>query len=109
MLTISATAFAKRTSLRTFSIPLRVVQIDRNCFDKRIHLYRLKFQSSESLTRVVGDRSLENALDEFGVSSGSGLLTIIIAEGGVDVKFAESVYVHNVDEDSELSLVRDLQ
>jgi tRNA threonylcarbamoyladenosine modification (KEOPS) complex Cgi121 subunit len=67
------------------------------------------FHSLESLTRVAGDRSLEDALDEFGLSSGSCLLSIETAEGGVNIKCTECLYVHNVAEDSELSLVRDFR
>jgi hypothetical protein len=79
LMRIGATAFAKCTSLRSFSIQYRVVEIGRNSFDQCIHLHRLKFQSSESLRRV-GDRSLEDALEEFGVSASSGLFRIEIGD-----------------------------
>jgi hypothetical protein len=80
LVTIGANGFAKCTSLRSFSIPRHVVNIGRNCFTKCIHLYRLRFRSSESITRVIGDQSLDDALNELGVIARSSLFGIEVED-----------------------------
>jgi hypothetical protein len=85
---IGARAFAKCISLRSFYFPLRVGEIGRDCFEKCIHLYQLEFPSSESLKTIVGDRSLDDALYEFGVSESSSLLRIEVEDGGIELEFA---------------------
>jgi hypothetical protein len=86
LVTIGDRAFAKCISLRSFDIPRLVVAIGSNCFDECIHLYQLRCLSSESLKRIVGDRSLYDALDELGVSGGSGLFRIEVEDGGAELK-----------------------
>jgi hypothetical protein len=81
LITIGSRAFAKCASLRSFDVPTEVGEIGSNCFSNCIYLYQLKFRSSESLKRVVGDRPLDDALAEFGVRVDSGLFRIDI-EGG---------------------------
>jgi hypothetical protein len=112
LVTLGAKAFAKCTSLRSFSIPPQVGGIGSKCFDECIHLYRLKFISSECLQRVCDDRLLHDALDGFGVSASSSLFRIEVEDGGVELKFPGWTYVYgrgNGEEDLELSLVRDIQ
>jgi hypothetical protein len=57
--------------VRAFDIPPRVGEIGKDCFNKCIHLYRFGFMSAESMKRVIGDRSVDEALDEFGVTASS--------------------------------------
>jgi hypothetical protein len=109
LVSIGAQTFAKRASLRSFSIPPLIREIGGNSFDQCIHLYRLNFQSSESLMRVLGDRSLEHALEELGVRTNSGLFSIEVGDGEMDLKLVKSISVHAVDENLQLSLVRDPQ
>jgi hypothetical protein len=108
---IGSDAFAKCTSLRSFDIPRRVVRVGRNCFSKSTYLTRLRFRLSESLKRVVGRRSLDDALDELGVSGNSSLFKIEIDDGGVDLKFAgwSGKTVRDGDGDLHIALVRDFQ
>jgi hypothetical protein len=109
LVTIGATAFAKCTSLRSFYFPLRVGEIGRNCFQNCIHLYQLEFPSSESLKTIVGDRSLDDALFEFGMSESSSLLRIEVEDGGIELEleFAGWSSVSGGDDgDFPLTLVR---
>jgi hypothetical protein len=110
LVTIGAKAFAKCTSLRSFVLPPLVEEIGSNCFNECIHLYRLKFMSSECLQRVIGAGLLDDALYEFGVSGSSSLFRIEVGDGGgVELKFPGWTYVCGCEEDSDLSLVRDIQ
>jgi hypothetical protein len=68
LVTIGYAAFANCASLKSFTIPRRVGEISNDCFIGCKYLYRLKFKSSESLKRVVGDRSMDDARDKLGVS-----------------------------------------
>jgi hypothetical protein len=109
LVTIGGKAFAKCTSLRSFSIPQQVREIGRNCFRKCIHLNRLKFGSSESLKRVVGNRSLDDAREEFGEDRSATLLRIEVEDGGAGLQFSGWVSVPDDDGGSHSMLVRDLQ
>jgi hypothetical protein len=61
---------------------------------------------------MIGDRSLDDALEAFGVSVGSSLLRIEIDDCEMYLRFAGSVYAHG-DDDNEgvfkLTLMRDIQ
>jgi hypothetical protein len=110
LVTIGAKAFAKCTSLRSFDIPRLVREIGSGCFNESVHLYQLKFGSSESLKRVIGYRSLDDALYEFGVIASSSLFGIDIEDGGVELEFPEWVSISGDGEgDFQLTLVRDIQ
>jgi hypothetical protein len=87
LVTIGATAFAKCALLRSFTIPPRVGEINRDCFIGCIYLHRLKFRSSESLKRVLGDRSLDDGLEGIGVTINSGLFRIEVEDGGMELEF----------------------
>jgi hypothetical protein len=78
-------------------------------FDKCAYLYRLMFGSTESLKRVVGDRSLDEALDEFDVSLSSSLFRIDVEDVGVELNTAGWVLVGGGEGDSHFTLVQDLQ
>jgi hypothetical protein len=88
LVSIGARAFAKCTSLRSFSPPPLVGDIGSTCFIECIHLYELKFMSSECLKRAIGDRLLDDILDEFGVTGSSSLFRIDVEDGeGVELEF----------------------
>jgi hypothetical protein len=106
---ISEMAFANCTSLRSFYVPRRIGAIGSNCFNECIYLYQLTFGSSQSLKRVIGDRLLDDALDDIGVSTGSGLFRIGVQDDGVELKFAGWVSLPVNEGDLHLTLVRDLQ
>jgi hypothetical protein len=88
LIAIGATAFAKCTSLRSFCIPRLAAAIGSNCFKHCLHLYLLKFKSSESLKKVVGDRSLDDELNELGVNANSSLFKIEVEDKGMALKFS---------------------
>jgi hypothetical protein len=83
LFTIGARAFAKCTYLRSFDIAGCIGEIDSKYFMKCILLYRFKFMSSESGKKGIGDRSLDDTLDGFGVTANSSLFRIEVKDGGV--------------------------
>jgi hypothetical protein len=111
VVTIGMQAFAKCASLRSFDISSLVREIGINCLDQCIHLYRLKFQSSQSLKRVIGDRSLGDRLHSVGVSANSSLFGIEVKDSGEELKSCEwsANSVRGGDGDLHLVLVRDYQ
>jgi hypothetical protein len=109
LVAIGVRAFAKCSSLRSFSIPGLVAVIGANCFSECIHLYRLKFGSSTFLKTVLGDRSLDDALYDFGVSINSSLFGLDIVDGGLESKVPGWISVLDEDGDLHLSLVENLQ
>jgi hypothetical protein len=106
---IGCRAFAKCTSLRSFSIPRLVEELGSNCFNESICLYQLRFASSESLKMVIGDESVDDALDKFGVTTSSGLFRIEVEAGEIELKFPGWVSIDDGEGDFEFSLVMDLQ
>jgi hypothetical protein len=66
------------------------------------------FGSPQSLRKVVADRSLDDALEEFGVTGCSGLFRIEVGDGGLELNLPGWVSVRG-DGDLRLSLMRGIQ
>jgi hypothetical protein len=109
LITIGGRSFAKCTSLRSFSIPRHVIEIGNNCFSESEHLYRLRFESSESFKRIVGDQSLDDALNKVGVSASSSLFRIDIEDGGEELNHTGWVSVFGGEGHWHLTLVGDIE
>jgi hypothetical protein len=71
--------------VRSFSIPRHVGEIGNNCFDECDYLYRLTVRSSDWLKRVVGDRSVEDALNKLGVIASWSRVRIEVEDGGEEL------------------------
>jgi hypothetical protein len=108
LIAIGAAAFAKCTSLRSFDIPHLIGEIGCSCFGGCLHLYRLRFVSTESMKSVIGRRSLDDALQQFGVIALSMRFRIVVEDGGGGLKFSGWVSVADDDGDLHLTFVRDL-
>jgi hypothetical protein len=81
---IGKEAFAKCSSLRFIEVPKSIESIGQNCFAEADVLCGLKFGSANSLRRVFGETSLNNALDNIGLSEISSDFTIEVSHGGID-------------------------
>jgi hypothetical protein len=97
------------TSVRSFDIPRRVGAIGNDCFSKSVYLYQLRFRSSDSLAGIVGDRSLDEALEELGVTGSSSLFRIDVDGGEAELKFPGWVSIPGGEGDLHLTLVRGIE
>jgi hypothetical protein len=79
---IGQSAFSGCRSLRSFYVPLCVEVIGENCFQNCISLRQVRFASAESLNRLIGDSTLDEALKRFGIDEITSLLRIEIGDGG---------------------------
>jgi hypothetical protein len=70
-----------------FSVPVK--NLDECSLEgcDELEFFVLDRNSSESLRRVLGDRSLDDALSEFGVTLCSNLFRVEVDDGGVVKKF----------------------
>jgi hypothetical protein len=64
---IEKEAFSKCFLLRSVYIPLRVEAIRENCFKKCRSLHLLRFVPSASLKTLIGDLTLDEAMEKFGL------------------------------------------
>jgi hypothetical protein len=87
VLNLGRKAFAKCFSLRSFKSPRNVGEIGGNCFSKCNHLTRLKFWCGESLTTIVGEGTLDEALDRIGLSDIPSTFKIEVDHGRLDFDF----------------------
>jgi hypothetical protein len=69
------------------------------------------FQSSELLKRIIGDRSLDDAAKEIGISGSSALFRIEVEDGGAEFNLGGCVSVHGDGDhpDLQLTLMRDFE
>jgi hypothetical protein len=86
---IGKETFRECHSLRSFSVPNGVEAIGEKCFKHCRSLYRLGFVSGESLKQFVGDRTLDEALENMGLDELNGLFRIEIGDGGVCFEFPD--------------------
>jgi hypothetical protein len=98
--------FSECHSLRSFCIPKSVEAIGENCFNNCRSLYRLSFVTSESVKQFVGDRTLDEALENIGLDEFTGLFQIEIDDGWVNCEFPGWSSIDG--EDSHLTLVHDI-
>jgi hypothetical protein len=84
---IGEKAFSRCCSLRSCDVPKNVEGIGEKCFKGCISLSRLKFGSGQTLTRIVRDGTLDEALDHLGVTEISRLFRIEIREDGAGLAF----------------------
>jgi hypothetical protein len=103
----SLMALEKGASLRSFDMAPDVGRIGHDCFYECDYFNdQPKIVSLESLTRVLGDRSLDDALKEFEVRASSSLFRIDVEDGGVQLEFAGWISIPDGEEDVYLTLVR---
>jgi hypothetical protein len=101
---IGKEAFGGCSSLRSFYVPKSVEGIGEGCFKKCPSLFRLVFGSGETLRRIVGDTTLDEVLEDLGVTESLCLIRIEVEEDGADLEFPG--WVPATDESSHLTLVR---
>jgi hypothetical protein len=97
-------AFADCRSLGSFYVPHSVDGIGENCFKRCVCLYRLTFGSQESLRKIIGDATLDEALEHVGFDDVSSLFEIEVDDGRVDLEFPGWTSIG--DTDSTVILVR---
>jgi hypothetical protein len=84
---IGEKAFAHCHALRSFYVPRSVAGIGKKCFKRCYYLRQLNFGSGGSLKRIVGEVTLNDALEIFGFSDTTALLKIKVNEHGGDLEF----------------------
>jgi hypothetical protein len=94
---IGKEAFAHCRSLRSFCFPKTVREVGENCFVSCGPLHLLIFVSGVSLKEIVGNRTLDEALEHIGFTDISSLFQIDVNEDGVDLDFAGWVSVGDTD------------
>jgi hypothetical protein len=102
-------AFAECRSLASFDIPRNVEAIGRNCFINCIRLSWLKFFKGESLKQIVGDVTVDEALENIGFTELSNALKIEISDiddGGAPFEFGGWSLIN--DEDSYFLVMADI-
>jgi hypothetical protein len=102
---IEKKAFAKCRSLRSFDFPGTVEEIAEKCFSGCYPLHRLRFWSGEVVRKIIGDVTLDEALEKLGFRDMSSIFRIEVDVGGADFAFPGWSSVR--DGDSHLTLVRD--
>jgi hypothetical protein len=100
-------AFHGCISLRSFNIARGVKVIGQNCFRKCVLLHEFKFGSVDSLKTFVGDVTLDEALDNLGLSALSSVFQITVHHSEPDLNFRGWSSI--TDEDSYLTFTQDLQ
>jgi hypothetical protein len=97
--------FSECRCLRSFEVESGIERTGGKCFEKCCSLHMLTFQSPESLRKVLGDLTVDQALEHLGLTQISTVFKIDLGPGPVELVFPGSVSV--VDESSHLTLIRD--
>jgi hypothetical protein len=85
--------FVECHCLESFCIPRGVETIGRNCFKQCASLHRLKFQSEETLKRIIGNATLDEFLERLGFAYISSLFRVEIETRIIDSDCADWVSV----------------
>jgi hypothetical protein len=101
---IGQEAFAGCICLISFYVPKSVKVIGESCFRKCRSLYQLGFGSGETLKSIVGDTTLDEALEHLGVTEISNQFRIEVVEDGANLAFPG--WIPLADESSPLALAR---
>jgi hypothetical protein len=84
---IGKEAFADCCSLKSFHVSRSVERIGEGCFGGCGPLRQLRFRSLASLKKIVGDFTLDEALENIGFDEISSLFRIEVEDGGADFEF----------------------
>jgi hypothetical protein len=88
---IGTESFAECHCLRSFYVPRGVEAIGANCFKRCASLHRLKFQSAESLKKVMGDAALDDTLEHLGFTHISSVFKLEVDPGITELGSAEGL------------------
>jgi hypothetical protein len=102
---IGKDAFSGCHCLESFSVPRGVEAIGQNSFKQCASLRQLKFQSAETLRKVVGNATLDEFLGQLGFTHISSLFRIEVNNAIIASDYAE--WFSGFDESSHLKLSRD--
>jgi hypothetical protein len=105
ILTKIGEAFAGCSCLRLFYVPKNAEGIEENFFTKCRSLFRLMLGSGDTLKRIMKNRTLDEVLENLGITEISSLFRIEVEEDGSDLSFPGWISVD--DESSHLTLARD--
>jgi hypothetical protein len=104
LMIIGKEAFGDCCSLRSFYVPQCVEGIGERCFSGCGPLRRLRFGSIASLKKIVGDGTVDAALENIGFGRISSLFRIEVDHGGVNLEFPGWISV--ADGGSTLALIQ---
>jgi hypothetical protein len=90
---IEQEAFAGWISLRLSYVPKSVQRIGENCFRECPSLSRLRFGSEDTLKRIMGDTTLDEALKYLGFTEISSLIGMEVEEDVFDLSFPGRILV----------------
>jgi hypothetical protein len=103
---IGQEAFAGCCCLRSFYVPKSVEGIEENCFKECPSLSLLEFGCGDTLKKIVGDTTLDEALEHLGFTEITSLFRIKIEEDDSTLSFPG--WIHVADDGSHLILARDV-
>jgi hypothetical protein len=98
-------SFAECLCLRSFYVPRGVDTIGANCFRRCVSLHRLKFESAESLQKVMGNVTLNARLKHLGFTEISSVFKLEV--GSVIMKFCFGEWLSSADGSSHLLFIED--
>jgi hypothetical protein len=106
LVSIGNDAFRGCESLRLFDAQRGVSGIGKDCFRGCPALYRFRFRSSECLRNVVGDMTLDEWLEQLGLTVILSIFRIEVDEGEVNLEC--SGWTPVTGEGSQFTLVRNM-